>query len=289
MSFQKEFEKIIDDLLSFVNQQLNSQNTIIVSPEIAKRWEELDTHAYTKYIKQVDGTMDSEQESQPINISNEEIIQEDIQTNEKGVNPPLLEVQDRLDLINKEVQQCTKCPLYAGRTHTVFGVGNPHAELVFVGEAPGAEEDRQGLPFVGRAGQLLTDIIVKGMRMRREDVYICNVLKCRPPGNRDPNPMEVFNCEPYLIQQLQFIQPKVVCALGRISAQTLLKTDAPLNTLRGKWHNYHGIPLRVTYHPAYLLRNPADKKNTWIDIKEIMKLLKGEITVEFNNERNSLL
>ncbi len=289
MSFQKEFEKIIDDLLSFVNQQLNSQNTIIVSPEIAKRWEELDTHAYTKYIKQVDGTMDSEQESQPINISNEEIIQEDIQTNEKGVNPPLLEVQDQLDLINKEVQQCTKCPLYAGRTHTVFGVGNPHAELVFVGEAPGAEEDRQGLPFVGRAGQLLTDIIVKGMRMRREDVYICNVLKCRPPGNRDPNPMEVFNCEPYLIQQLQFIQPKVVCALGRISAQTLLKTDAPLNTLRGKWHNYHGIPLRVTYHPAYLLRNPADKKNTWIDIKEIMKLLKGEITVEFNNERNSLL
>jgi hypothetical protein len=120
MSFQKEFEKIIDDLLSFVNQQLNSQNTIIVSPEIAKRWEELDTHAYTKYIKQVDGTMDSEQESQPINISNEEIIQEDIQTNEKGVNPPLLEVQDQLDLINKEVQQCTKCPLYAGRTPTVF-------------------------------------------------------------------------------------------------------------------------------------------------------------------------
>ncbi len=160
---------------------------------------------------------------------------------------------------------------------------------MFVGEAPGAEEDRQGLPFVGRAGQLLTDIIVKGMRMRREDVYICNVLKCRPPGNRDPNPMEVFNCEPYLIQQLQFNQPKVVCALGRISAQTLLKTDAPLNTLRGKWHNYHGIPLRVTYRPAYLLRNPADKKNTSIDIKEIMKLLKGEITVEFNNERNSLL
>ncbi|MGC8846547.1 MAG: uracil-DNA glycosylase, partial [Candidatus Hydrogenedens sp.] len=179
--------------------------------------------------------------------------------------------------------------IHEDRTNTVFGDGNPNAELVFVGEAPGAEEDRQGLPFVGRAGQLLTDIIVKGMKMRREDVYICNVLKCRPPNNRDPNPMEVMNCEPYLIRQLELIRPKVVCALGRISAQTLLKTDATLNELRGKWHNYHGIPMRVTYHPAYLLRNPADKKKAWIDIQEVMKLLKGEITVTFDDEKNSLL
>ena len=125
--------------------------------------------------------------------------------------------------------------------------------------------------------------------MRREDVYICNVLKCRPPNNRDPNPMEVMNCEPYLIRQLELIRPKVVCALGRIAAQTLLKTDAPLNELRGKWHNYHGIPLRVTYHPAYLLRNPADKKKAWLDIQEIMKLLNGEIFITFDSNKNSLL
>ncbi len=284
MSIQKKFEELIDDLLSFFNQQLKSQDAIIVSPEISKGWDNLDTYIFVKHIKQIDRTLDNEQEIQPININNENV---DI---DKGhIKPPPLEAQSQLDEINKEVQQCTKCPLYEGRTHTVFGAGNPCAELVFVGEAPGAEEDRQGLPFVGRAGQLLTDIIVKGMKMRREDVYICNVLKCRPPGNRDPNPMEVFHCEPYLIKQLQIIKPKVVCALGRIAAQTLLKTDASLNTLRGKWHNYHGIPLRVTYHPAYLLRNPADKKNTWIDIKEVMKLLKDEITVEFNDEKDGLL
>lgn len=284
MSIQKKFEELIDDLLSFFNQQLKSQDAIIVSPEISKGWDNFDTYIFVKHIKQIDGTLDNEQEIQPININNENV---DI---DKGqIKPPPLEAQSQLDEINKEVQQCTKCPLYEGRTHTVFGAGNPCAELVFVGEAPGAEEDRQGLPFVGRAGQLLTDIIVKGMKMRREDVYICNVLKCRPPGNRDPNPMEVFHCEPYLIKQLQIIKPKVVCALGRIAAQTLLKTDASLNTLRGKWHNYHGIPLRVTYHPAYLLRNPADKKNTWIDIKEVMKLLKDEITVEFNDEKDGLL
>jgi len=284
MSIQKKFEELIDDLLSFFNQQFKSQDAIIVSPEISKGWDNLDTYIFVKHIKQIDGTLDNEQEIQPININNENV---DI---DKGqIKPPPLEAQSQLDEINKEVQQCTKCPLYEGRTHTVFGAGNPCAELVFVGEAPGAEEDRQGLPFVGRAGQLLTDIIVKGMKMQREDVYICNVLKCRPPGNRDPNPMEVFHCEPYLIKQLQIIKPKVVCALGRIAAQTLLKTDASLNTLRGKWHNYHGIPLRVTYHPAYLLRNPADKKNTWIDIKEVMKLLKDEITVEFNDEKDGLL
>ncbi|HOV33542.1 MAG TPA: uracil-DNA glycosylase [Candidatus Hydrogenedens sp.] len=286
MIIQKKFEELFDDLLSFFNQRLNYQNAIIVSPEILKKWDNLDAYTFVKHIKQIDKTIDNDQESQPINMNNGE---KSIDANKGQIKPTLLEVQEQLDEINKEVQQCTKCPLHSGRTHTVFGVGNPRAELVFVGEAPGAEEDRQGLPFVGRAGQLLTDIIVKGMKMRREDVYICNVLKCRPPDNRDPNPMEVFNCEPYLIQQLQIIKPKVVCALGRISAQTLLKTNSPLNILRGKWHNYHGIPLRVTYHPAYLLRNPADKKNTWIDIKEVMKLLKGEITVEFTDEKGSLL
>ena len=207
-------------------------------------------------------------------------------------NPPMLRISKdtelMLDTIGKgelqsvaeEVAVCTRCALSESRDHTVPGEGNMNADLVFVGEAPGASEDRTGRPFVGRAGGLLTDIIVKGMKMDREDVFICNILKCRPPGNRTPNPEEVSQCEPYLLRQLKALQPKVICALGATAAQTLLKTNDPIKKLRGIWHNYHGIPFRVTYHPAYLLRNPADKKKTWEDIQEIMRVLSGEITPE---------
>ena len=190
--------------------------------------------------------------------------------------------QEELPGIDSEVKACRKCGLCETRRNTVFGVGHPAAQLVFVGEAPGADEDRQGEPFVGRAGQLLTDIIVKGMQMRREDVYICNVLKCRPPENRDPNPEEVFHCEPYLLRQLDVIKPKVICALGRVAAQTLLRTSESTTRLRGRWHNYHGIPLRVTYHPAYLLRTPSDKGKCWEDVKEILKVLRGEVTPDMS-------
>ncbi len=182
--------------------------------------------------------------------------------------------------LEQEVSGCTKCDLCKTRTQTVFGDGNPNADLVFVGEAPGENEDLQGKPFVGRAGQLLTDIIVKGMKLRREDVYICNVLKCRPPNNRDPQPSEKDQCEPYLIRQLDLVKPKVICALGGHAAKTLLKTDESTGRLRGRWHFYHGIPLRVTYHPAYLLRSPGEKKKTWDDIQHVMRLLAGEETPE---------
>lgn len=175
------------------------------------------------------------------------------------------------------VRDCEKCALCKTRTQTVFGVGNINADLVFVGEAPGADEDAQGEPFVGKAGQLLTDIIVKGMKMKREGVYICNVLKCRPPNNRNPNPEEMTMCEPYLIRQLSLIRPKVICALGGVASKCLLQTDASVGQLRGRWHNYQGIPLRVTYHPAYLLRTPSDKGKAWEDIQEVMKVLAGEI------------
>ncbi len=185
-----------------------------------------------------------------------------------------------LEGIADDVRGCERCPLWRTRTNVVPGEGNPRASLVFVGEAPGASEDRLGRPFVGRAGQLLTDIIVKGMRMSREEVFICNVLKCRPPDNRTPNPEEVAQCEPYLLRQLDAIRPKVICALGAVAAQTLLKTTSPIKHLRGAWHNYHGIPFRVTYHTAYLLRNPADKRKAWEDVQEIMRLLAGEITLE---------
>lgn len=183
-----------------------------------------------------------------------------------------------LDALNNIVSSCTKCPLAQTRTKTVFGTGNPESRLVFVGEAPGRDEDLQGKPFVGRAGQLLTDIIEKGMKLQRSDVYICNVLKCRPPENRNPLPSEVELCEPYLIRQLEIIRPRVICALGTYAAQTLLKTLESIGRLRGRWHFYHGIPLRATYHPAYLLRNPADKRKTWEDVLEVLKVYNGEFT-----------
>lgn len=187
---------------------------------------------------------------------------------------------DAWEQLQNEVASCTKCALAQSRTQTVFGDGNPRPGLVFVGEAPGYYEDQQGKPFVGKAGKLLTDIIVKGMKMQREDVFICNVLKCRPPDNRDPRPDEVAHCEPYLVRQLELMRPKVICALGGHAAKTLLKTTESTGRLRGVWHFYHGVPLRVTYHPAYLLRNPSDKAKTWEDIKHVIRLLKGQEQAE---------
>jgi DNA polymerase len=152
-------------------------------------------------------------------------------------------------------------------------VGNARAELVFVGEAPGRDEDIKGEPFVGRAGQLLTEIITKGMGLRREEVYIANVVKCRPPENRNPEAEEIAACEPFLVKQLELIQPRVIVALGTFAAQTLLKTRTPITRLRGVWHTYHGVRVMPTFHPAYLLRNPQDKKIVWKDIQEVMREL----------------
>ncbi len=179
--------------------------------------------------------------------------------------------EEMLKTLRRDVGDCQLCPLGKTRKNLVFGVGNPEAQIVFVGEAPGADEDEQGLPFIGRAGQLLTDIIVKGMRMKREDVYICNILKCRPPGNRNPQPDEISQCEPFLKKQLQIISPKIICALGTFAAKTLLKTDIPISVLRGRFHLYEGVKLMPTYHPAYLLRNPSAKKQVWEDVQLIMK------------------
>jgi len=189
-------------------------------------------------------------------------------------------VTDKAELLaaldREQVSVCTKCSLHEGRTKTVFGVGNPNANVVFVGEAPGREEDMQGEPFVGMAGQLLTKIL-GAIEFRREDVYICNVLKCRPPRNRDPQPPEVAACEPYLLRQLEILQPKVICALGRIAAQTLLQTRESLTRMRGQVHDYHGIPMMVTYHPAALLRNPNWKRPCWEDIQKL-RALHDELT-----------
>jgi uracil-DNA glycosylase len=176
-----------------------------------------------------------------------------------------------LALVARDVLDCRRCgELATTRTQTVFGVGNPYAKLVFCGEAPGADEDRLGEPFVGRAGQLLTDIIEKGMKLRREDVYILNILRCRPPGNRNPLPVEAANCREFLERQLAIIQPQYICCLGAVAAQNLLKSDASIGRLRGVLHDLDGIKVLCTYHPAYLLRNPAAKKYVWDDIKILM-------------------
>jgi uracil-DNA glycosylase family 4 len=178
-----------------------------------------------------------------------------------------------LKLIRDDLGECTRCRLHEGRTHLVFGTGNPSARLMFVGEAPGQDEDEQGLPFVGRAGQLLTKMI-ESMGFRRDDVYIANVLKCRPPGNRPPKPDEVATCEPFLRKQIASIKPEVLCALGSFAAQAVLRREDKISSMRGKFFLIDGVTVMPTYHPAYLLRNPGEKRTVWEDLQKIMALLK---------------
>jgi len=176
-----------------------------------------------------------------------------------------------LEVLREEVAACSLChELASTRTQTVFGVGNPQARLCFLGEAPGGDEDRLGEPFVGKAGQLLNRIL-GACQLEREDVYILNVLKCRPPGNRNPTPSEAQNCRKFLDRQLQLIQPEFICCLGAVAAQNLLNTETSIGRLRGSFHEYQGIKVLCTYHPAYLLRNPSAKKDTWDDMKLLMR------------------
>jgi DNA polymerase len=181
---------------------------------------------------------------------------------------------DALSALKAEIgPDCTRCKLHTlGRRQVVFGVGNPNADLMFVGEAPGADEDIQGEPFVGRAGQLLTKII-EAIGMTRDDVYIANVIKCRPPQNRNPEPDEVEQCEPFLFRQIQTIKPKVIVALGKFAAQSLLKTTEPITRIRGREYKYRDAILMPTYHPAYLLRNPSSKREVWEDMKRVRAIL----------------
>ena len=177
-----------------------------------------------------------------------------------------------LEDLKKEFHECMLCPLSKTRTKLVFGSGNPEARLMFIGEAPGFDEDQQGEPFVGAAGQLLTKII-SAMKLKREDVFIANCLKCRPPGNRNPLPSEIATCNPILTRQIEIIRPAVICTLGKFASQTLLRTEEPISRLRGRFFEYSGVKLMPTFHPAYLLRNPADKKLVWEDAQKIMKEL----------------
>ncbi|HEX5758852.1 MAG TPA: uracil-DNA glycosylase [Thermoanaerobaculia bacterium] len=188
--------------------------------------------------------------------------------------PPLATRAAALAALAVEASACTRCRLAGGRQTVVFGSGNPDADLMFVGEAPGAEEDRQGLPFVGRAGELLTRII-QAIELRREEVYIANILKCRPPGNRDPLPDEAASCLPYLAEQIALVRPRVLVALGRVAAQVLLGNDTPIGRMRGQWFEVQGVPTMVTYHPAALLRNPSLKRPTWEDLQQVRDRLRA--------------
>jgi uracil-DNA glycosylase family 4 len=191
--------------------------------------------------------------------------------------PSLFEAGDRLqgdtiELIRETIGDCTRCKLHKARTNIVFGVGSMKAELVFVGEGPGHDEDIKGEPFVGRAGKLLTQMI-EAMGLRREDVYICNVVKCRPPENRLPEKDEITTCSPFLFRQIDVIRPKVICALGSCASQTLLQTTQGISRFRGEWFDFRGSKLIATYHPAYLLRNPSAKSEVWKDLQKVMGVL----------------
>ena len=185
---------------------------------------------------------------------------------------PGLFLHETLDEIQADLGDCRRCKLSDTRNNIVFGGGNQNAKLVFVGEGPGFEEDKQGVPFVGAAGELLTRII-QAINLTRENVYICNIIKCRPPGNRNPAPDEIEACLPFLQRQLKAIKPDYICTLGAFASRALLKTDKPISRLRGRFHDYMGIKLMPTYHPAYLLRNPEKKRDVWEDMKKLMKNL----------------
>lgn len=203
-------------------------------------------------------------------ITQQEMTQPTSHTHASGVWDDAVTLSE----LNERICTCLNCPLGTTRTNFVFGSGNPNADLMVIGEAPGADEDKQGLPFVGRAGQLLTKIL-ESIGLQRDDVFICNILKCRPPNNRKPLVSETDECEPYLHKQIELVKPRFILALGLTSANTLLRNKESMSALRGKVHDYHGISTLVTYHPAALLRNPEWKKSTWDDMKFLRSLLTG--------------
>lgn len=226
-------------------------------------------------IEEPEYAQEMETEEERINMNESESKSNTTDSNSNNIAVDSLkdiETIEQLDDFIKSDGGCTKCRLAEGRNEIVVGQGDHNARIVFIGEGPGAQEDTTGVPFVGRAGKLL-DKIFDAMGLSREKgIYICNIVKCRPPNNRDPLPDEAAACIPYLKKQLEIIQPKVICCLGRVAAQQLLETNAPLGRLRGKTHYFEGIPVLATYHPAYLLRNPAGKKPTWEDMKELLRI-----------------
>lgn len=275
----KEKTKILEDTLKYLNFYKEYNNYTIYKSEVKESDSVIDfievskdESIYTSVKEEVD-TAPSLQKSDSNSVQQEVKVLKEEKIPEVKINVSDFKWKecDSLESFAAAIIDCKLCSQLAEkRTNLVFGYGNPNAEIVVVGEAPGAEEDLQGKPFVGRAGKLLTDIL-KAIKFEREDIYICNILKCRPPENRNPLSEEISNCEPHLYKQLDLIKPKLILALGTFAAQTLLKSKDPLGKLRGKFHTYNGIKMMVTYHPAALLRNPNWKKPTWEDVQLFRK------------------
>ncbi len=225
----------------------------------------MDSHRLDTTIYQVRDALKS------LGVSEIACSQKSLQIIQSWGEEPIM-ARESLEAVKNDLGDCRRCRLSKTRTKIVFGSGNPHARLIFVGEGPGRDEDLQGKPFVGAAGKLLTKII-HAMGLTRDQVYICNIIKCRPPGNRNPHPDEISECAPFLNRQILAIEPDLICALGTFSAQTLLATREYISRLRGRFHDYRGIRLLPTYHPAYLLRNPAKKRDVWEDMQKLMACL----------------
>ncbi len=219
---------------------------------------------YASMIRDAKSNARSNFGPKPDNISPRPERSTDLRSEKQGID---------WNSLKQRVSSCTACGLHQGRTQTVFGVGDSHASWMAIGEAPGTHEDRQGEPFVGRAGLLLNEMF-RALGLKREEVFIANILKCRPPNNRDPKPEEVNSCETFLKQQVNYVNPKIILAVGRVAAQNLLKTDIPIGKLRGKLHRYRNIPVVVVYHPAYLLRSPLEKRRAWDDLRLALKIYK---------------
>ena len=269
MSLDDDFNTLLSDTQRFLKQQAELYGDSLMIPKTpAQPAMDLPVHQEERTLSSTTGTsmprksktdfLENPDASQPITALH--AYPEESWTSAKSI-----------PTLNQAINACMKCGLGKTRTKFVFGVGNPKAEVVVVGEAPGADEDAQGEPFVGRGGQLLNKIL-ESIQFKREEVFICNILKCRPPNNRDPQPEEIELCEPYLWKQLELIKPKMILCVGRIAGQSLLKTNSSLTLLRGKVHDYRGIPLMVTYHPAALLRNPNWKRPCWEDVQQFRKL-----------------
>lgn len=210
---------------------------------------------------------------QTLQVPTARSVEKEERDSSPALEPAIADSATALRLIREDIGDCTRCRLHQqGRKQIVFGVGNPNADLMFIGEAPGADEDIQGEPFVGRAGQLLNNMI-KAMGIRREEVYIANIIKCRPPGNRTPERDECETCSPFLMRQIEAIKPKAIVALGAVAAKTLLAVNASMSEMRGRWYDFRGTKLAVTYHPAFLLRDPRQKKEAWKDLQMVMKAL----------------
>jgi uracil-DNA glycosylase len=259
-----KLDKIIDDAIEYVANMKRFYNLYAENPP------KLSERNYTEPSKDSNILVKDENSIDMKPVAKEQKAETDLFGNVINAQEDW-ESSLSLGEMNTLICECLKCPLGKTRTKFVFGVGNPSAEIVLIGEAPGAEEDLQGEPFVGRAGKLL-DKILEAIGFKREDVYICNILKCRPPGNRNPLPEEIETCLPYLHQQIKLIKPKMILLLGRVAAEALLKTKQPLNKLRGKIHYYNGFKTLVTFHPAALLRNPQWKRPAWEDMQEFKRI-----------------